>query len=711
MKEMKLIDQKRTRAGQIFPSPRDGETVSETPPCLSWLKCAGCSSYTVEIYRDGELFWRGETDKNYIVPDTVLPAGEYKWEIFAGEGRRGIQSFFIGEEAVEFIRPTARELLDAVKKDGRHPRLMFMEEDKAEIIAEKRGEIEVLKRNIALALSRPLPEPPLYHRDPDALPYREYFGRFRDYCDRDLIALSIGYALLGDEEAGKRAKLLLLIFSELNPDGPCSLLSRMGDEIGLSLARCLPTAYDLLYPLLDDYQRGIARATIEAYASQCEKRLTTLDFCQNPGNSHSGRVPAYLGEAAIVLAGSDAPEEALLRRLTLALDIYGGIFPYFGGSDGGWAEGPFYASSYTKWYLPFFLAVERFTGKAFLCRPFYQRYIHFIAHFMSPGQELHPFGDGYWCRPDDEEWPGFFAQNPYGIYARRCFAESPSDRALMLERQSAIKPEIFKLHLLDIFVPDKRPSYKSLDGKLANLRAFPESGFVSAHTSLFTPEKDVVLLARASRYGAYSHQHPDQGSFALFGGGVALITPSGYFGRQYGSRHHKFYTNTTAAHNCILVNGEGQKPFSHETTGRIISCGERQTRSGKVYEFSLDLIAAYPMLKSYTRTFTLREDTLTVRDETESEDDCTLTFMLHSLSRPSQRENQTVIERGGYRLTVTPLEGELSRPQITDFFPIDLNDGEPEQYHVSMPPQFHISMKTPPNRKHTIVTQFQIETM
>ena len=164
--------------------------------------------------------------------------------------------------------------------------------------------------------------------------------------------------------------------------------------------------------------------TVAAYANQCERRLKKIDFCQNPGDSHCGRLPAYLGEAAMVLKGMDVvPQDVLVRWLTYAVDIYSGIFPYFGGPDGGWAEGMFYASSYTKWFLPFFCAVERFSGVSFLRRPFYQRLIRYFQHFCPPGWEIHPFADGYWCKPDDAEWPGFFAQNPYHIYAERFGSE------------------------------------------------------------------------------------------------------------------------------------------------------------------------------------------------------------------------------------------------------------------------------------------------
>ena len=39
---------------------------------------------------------------------------------------------------------------------------------------------------------------------------------------------------------------------------------------------------------------------------------------------------------------------------------------------------------------------------------------------------------------------------------------------------------------------------------------------------------------------------------------------------------------------------------------------------------------------------------------------------------------------------------------------IDLNEGEPEQYHVTMPEQFHMSWKTAPKKKHHIVVKMKI---
>ncbi len=696
---MKKLLQKRTANGQIFPSPRENERMYETPPAFCWLKEAA-DSYRVVVRRDGETVWQGETALNFIVPDKLLAPGEYEWNLYTADAERGWQTFFIDESAVEFLRPDAAEILAAVP-DVR-PRHLFFADDIPGIVQTHQDALETLKRNIAQALADGLPEPPMYHRDADALPYREYFGRHRDFCDRNLIACALGHRLLGDRRAAQHAKELLLTLCDWNSEGPCSLQGIWGDEVGLSHARCLPAAFDLLYDLLDEKERKFAARVVSLYAFQCERLLQGLDFCQNPGHSHAGRLPAYLGEAAMVLKGTGVvPEEVLCRWLTFAVDVYGGIFPYFGGPDGGWAEGMFYAASYTKWFLPFFSAVRRFSGADFMKRPFYQRFCRYLQHFCPPGWENHPFCDGYWCRPDDIEWPGFFAQNPYHVYAERFGGE-----LLRKWSKDAQKQEIFKLHLLDVFLPDSEPEADSLAGGVTRACEFPDAGFVSLHTDPEHPEQELALLARCSRFGSQSHGHADQGSFALIAGGTALISPSGYFGRQFGSKHHYEWTNQTKAHNTILVNGAGQKPFTFESGGRTLYAKDEYG----LLTAAVDPSGAYEQVKEWTRSFELTENELIVKDHIELHEPGEITYLLHSLSRPHAEADGVTLTRHGKTLTILPEAGDLTGPVISDRFDVDLNEGEPEKYHVTMPQQYHMSWTAPVRRTHDVRVRFKVET-
>ncbi len=688
----------RTARTQNFPYPECGAVVYENPPTFIWVPKEGAREYTVRIFDEaGNLFESISTSKHYATPSARFEPKKYLWDIEADNGDlRGMYSFSVSAEALNFERPTAREIFDAVP--SARPRHLFSAEDIEGLKSKKAAAIKILEKNAAIAMKQKRLERPMFHRDPAAKPYREYFGEYRDYVDRDLVACALSFALLGNLEAGKYAKELFLDICDMNPNGPCSQNDGWGDEVGLSNARCLPAVFDLLYPLLDEGQRKYAALAVTEYAEQCYKRIKKINYQENPSDSHVGRIPAYLGEAALVLKGEGVVEDnILLEWLECAVDIYCGIFPYYGGEDGSWAEGTFYSTSYTKWYIPFFSAVERYTGKCLAERPFYHRYTNYLLHFCDPRYELHPFGDGYWCSPESPEWPGFFAQNPYRYYAEKFGPELARRR--MAEAEAKI--DIFKLHLLDVFLPVKSCE-KSLAHEPRNVEIFPDGGFAAIHSD-FGKSGDVAVLARASRFGSDSHRHADQGSFAIFADGTAFITPSGYFGRRYGTKHHFEWTNTTKAHNSLLFDGTGQPTFSMKSRGKIIACDEASK------SVTLDMSEAYENIKLWQREITLCNNTVTVCDRVEADFPIEVTYPLHAISEPRADGNTVIIERKNKSLTVVPKEGGLKLYEITDSFEVELNKGEPPEYAVQMPEQYHITYKTEKAYRHKIVVEYRIK--
>lgn len=694
---MSIFLTKQNRLGQLFPAPEPGASVPENPPTLCWL-AEGKHTYTVTIWdENGSVAWQGTTDKAAVVPEIVLSPGTYSWDVMAEDEQRGAWSFTVPADAVVFVRPTVEEIIAGIPQG--HPRHLFTKAEIPHILATHEKELRVLARNIELAYRDGLPQPPKYHWDENAVPYREYFGRYRDYCDRDLVALALGYSLLGDEKAGVAGRALLLTICDWNPEGPCSLCGPFtGDEIGLSNARCLPAVYDMLYPLLSEKERRFVAGVVMAYGYQCERLLTNLDYIANPGSSHAGRQPAYLGEAALVLYDSGVlPEEVCRRWLTYATDVYGGIFPYYGTADGGWAEGVFYAASYTKWYLPFFSAVERYTGRSYLSRPFYRNLCRFFVHFADPLRENHPFCDGYWCHPTDAEWPGFFAQDPLGIYARR-FGST-----LAKKRQAETpEPAVFLLHLLDRFLPVTGEDAPTTPEQ--NLAVFPEAGFAAMHTDLAQNDRDFACLIHATKFASGSHRHADQGSFALFYGKTALLSPSGYFGREYGTAHHIQWTNATKAHNCVLIDGVGQGVRDYTAAGHITGWGQKEN----VQWVETDLCEAYPMLQKYTRTFRLFSRTLIVEDRIDADEPVSVEYLLHTLSMPTTDGTVAMVERDQVRLRITPLLGGLTDCTVADEYDTPLNEGVPAGYAVEMPPQFHLRWHTEKKKHHCLVLRYDL---
>ena len=700
-----MVSQERINGRQVFPAPEHGACVAENPPVFVWLPFGTGKEETYECViwdQNGELCRHGVCKEHFYVPEDELAEGTYLWDVkVAGTDIwRGKQSFQVTEDAICFKRPNVEEVLASIPVI--HPRHLFEEKDREEILKDRWREAETLQRNIRQAYADGLPQRPMYHMDPKAVPYREYFGRFRDYCDRNMVACALGYSLLGDMEAGAFAKKLFFHICDWNPAGPCSLLGPWGDEVGLSCARCFPAVYDMLYPLMTEKERRYAGETVLQYARQCERRLEKIDFCLNPGDSHAGRLPAYLGEAALVLWGEDFVPESVLRRwLEKALYIYGSFFPHYGGDDGSWAEGPFYSTSYTKWYLPFFSAVARYTGKNYLQRPFYRNYARYLLHFGLPDHEIHPFGDGYWCDPDSEEWPGFYAQNPFRVYAEL----SGLDEAKQYEKVLG-SPKLFQLHLLDVFLPKQNIEDGYRAAPLQDAESFLDGGFISLHSDHTKPEKDLHLIARASKFGPGSHRNPDNGSFSVFYGGKAFITPSGYFGRAYGSKHHMGWLNNTKAHNVILADGVGQSWDDFRHTAQIMSCDE----NGENKKATVNLQKSYPMLEVYERSYEIiGTDKILIEDRILSKEPVMITYPLHALSKPERVGDMVRIVRGDTAMLLEMDTEGVEELMISDQYDVDLNEGEAKEYHVERPIHYHMYWKIKEKKEHCIKMWIRLE--
>jgi hypothetical protein len=78
------------------------------------------------------------------------------------------------------------------------------------------------------------------------------------------------------------------------------------------------------------------------------------------------------------------------------------------------------------------------------------------------------------------------------------------------------------------------------------------------------------------------------------------------------------------------------------------------------------------------------------------------------LSEPVFNEEGITLCRNGWQLDILPQAGELHSPEISDHFSVDLNEGEPEAYHVAMPQQYHIRWKTPVRQTHDLRAAFKI---
>lgn len=103
--------------------------------------------------------------------------------------------------------------------------------------------MEIIRRNVKLALSQGFMRYPDFYRPDGRIDYRRAFDESRQYFDRNLVACALAFLLLDDREAGQYAHEAVLRLCEWNPAGPASVCGQWGDEIGLSICRVLPPCW------------------------------------------------------------------------------------------------------------------------------------------------------------------------------------------------------------------------------------------------------------------------------------------------------------------------------------------------------------------------------------------------------------------------------------------------------------------------------------
>ena len=161
--------------------------------------------------------------------------------------------------------------------------------------------------------------------------------------------------------------------------------------------------------------------------------------------------------------------------------------------------------------------------------------------------------------------------------------------------------------------------------------AFEVAGFGAARTSW--GEEALTLHLRSGR-AAVSHSHLDVNNFLLNAGGEWLLRDYGYgeVGEGYFNREVIYFSNSTAAHNCLVI-GEKHQRKGADSEGRITDAEE----SDGVVWFRSDATKAYEGAESVVRELALvlpHEGTgkwgyVLVRDRAQTAAPETFDFMLN----------------------------------------------------------------------------------
>jgi len=684
-----------------FNRPADGSALDISPPGFCWWRAGprGEVHYQLTIYDDAErIVYQSPVLADPVhVPRQVLATGNYTWTVSARVGDRGAatlgpRSFRILEDAYPLPWVSPAHLLQKVP--AAHPRLLFPAGRLADFRATLKttrqkayGDLRaVADRALSLKLM-PKPTFDRYDRETEyaqrRVAYREAYHEFTRTYHQGMLPLAAVYVLSGERRYGEAAKAHLLNLLDWEVDGIASLESGF-DEIGLRIQRTAAQGYDWLFDLLSPGEREAVKKMLIAHGNAMLERLRRRDFLNYSAYSHDGRLPGYLVEFSIALAEEPVAEEWMEYALQALLTV----FPHWGDSDGGWAEGINYALSYNDRFITPLQSLYVATGYDLWQKPFFRNFRYFAMYNTSPCGEFLPFGDGeensVASRGDELLSILYFHALRYQDPVTRWWID-------LVPRGSAAPDRLGALHrlLLPDTLASRPPKNLPLD------RAFYGVGWAALHTDLTRPQHDLMVMFKSSPFGSVSHSHADQNSFVIMKGGHGLAIPGGARFPQHGSPFHEEYTQQTLAHNALLIDGQGQRNRDDTAAGRLVDI----RTSPQLAYVAGDAHRCYPQsLKKYLRhVVLLRPSIVVVVDELEAERPVEATWLMHTKQESVlDPESQSFTVRRDTERMAVHLAGSASALDFsqTDEWPVPPKKGYPMVKASDPARQWHFMAKT-----------------
>jgi hypothetical protein len=554
--------------------PLDGTHVDFNPPGFVWRPVEGAEHYEIIIAPLGggiDRVYRVEGRCLWVCPDP-LERGTYVWRWRAlGGGQDDIWSepftFQVSDQTAEMRIPTGKDLVGRLSGRPRHliteKRLDSFRKDCHS--GSRKAEWEALKTEAAsrLGLDFTMTEPPfLPNRSKEHDAWGQIFkeamsGSRQMGQDAQLFALV--YLIDQDERFGRAATDRLLEFARWDVDGSTSTFHN--NEPHMSVINLGPRAYDWIYEFMTVEERGLVREALRLRGNQTLERFRRFNYGVTGTDNHSGRLLGFLGEAGIVLAGECEDVEAWFDFI---LPTTVAMYPWWGGREGGWAQGVSYSSTYCYLYYHFIFALREIGNVDFYKKAWFRNHGEWRLMCVPPNAYLVPFGDGRTAGRNSVISSWGIQRHLGRIYGDKRFLHH-ADQILeaaggsIIESRGLFAPLSF---LTDEVKAPEAPLPKSA----ASL--FEDVGWLATRADLLDPDDDVRFMMRSSTYGSESHSHADQNSFVIEAYGEPLAVPSGLY-NLYSSPHHHGWTRQTKAHNAVTFDGAGQIARDAEAVGRF----------------------------------------------------------------------------------------------------------------------------------------------
>jgi hypothetical protein len=346
-------------------------------------------------------------------------------------------------------------------------------------------------------------------------------------------------------------------------------------------------AYDWLYDRWSPEDRERLRTILAEHGQVMYEAAEGINdrgwWKQDWRQNHSWCNYQGLGVAAIALAGDVPGAGTWLAKSAWGFQHIVAELP----DEGAYEEGVPYWGYGMESLIRFVAAAQPYVPEDYYGAE-YLRNTHLFRMYMAGPQmwQCPNFGDG-----PPRDWHAirplmYRLASQYADPRTQWLAEHLPDRD---EIDSLCWTLLWEDAGLDAAPPDDLPVW----------HVFKHTGFASARTGW---EEDALTLHLRSGRAAVSHSHLDVNNFLLNAGGEWLLRDYGYgkVGPGYFNREVAYFSNATAAHNCLVI-GEKDQRTDDDSVGTITDAEER----GGVVWFRSDATKTYEGAESVVRELAL----------------------------------------------------------------------------------------------------------
>ena len=634
------IDNRPAQADEWGYRPADGSTAVMNPPSFTWIHDKRATTYEVQWSRTADF--AGSSNAVHVpwcvyTSDKTLVPGKWFWR-YRFTTEKGevsdwsvLRSVVVPENAIPFPMPTRAQQAERLPKA--HPRLFLRPEDLPRLRAAATAPgpaadlfKAIRKQADKLIESGPTPEPKVRGsaRDKKDTEAVEAWWPNRETCDRageEAETLAFAWMITREAKYGEAARKFIMALAAWDPDGPTNFA--LNCEAGKSMLYHPTRAYDWAFDVLTEEERArfrqvwirrVGDAWKSGEVGQGNGHLT------KPYNSHGNRVWHKIAEVGIAFHG-DVPEAA--TWLDYAVNKFYAAYPVWSDDDGGWHEGASYLTGYMTKATSWLQVARSALDIDGLKKPFFAQVGNLPLYVVPPNTPASGFGDLSF-KPVGCGFLHYFARVKA---ADAVGAEQAAYWSWWLQTTKTKAPSGWAGFLYATNLP-ALPAPKAPDA-LPSSRIFQGTGVASLHDTLLDSREDVHFLLKADPFGTQSHGHSAQLGCQLTAYGDCLL-PAVTYRDLHGSDFHYQWCHSTRSQNSVLIDGEGQRPHSVLSTGRILD--SRLTKTWDYVRAEATEAYAGKATRAERSVVFVKPDLIVLYDDFATPQPSNFQFMLHGLS-------------------------------------------------------------------------------